>query len=136
VEPDKYSPRRLQDSISAAAAVGWVPAESWRLVLGAGYDGHAVPDYALSATNLDFDSAGGFIGLRRKLVAGLSGGLSYAQFFPFTREVTGGAWDVRDTEDSAYVDDRFSPDGPYRANADGTYAADMKAFGVRVDGHW
>ena len=136
VDPDKYSPRRLHDSLSASAAVGWMATPSWRLLLAGAYDGSAVPDYAISASNLDFDSAGGSIATSHTLGNGLVAGLTVSKFFPLTRVIDGSAWGVADADDDDYVDNRFSPDGPYRTSADGSYAASQSSVGVRLGGTW
>ena len=97
-----------------------------------GYNQHGVPDYAVSATNLDFDNAGVVLGARYKLKA-LELGLTYEKFLLFEREITDSAWGAA-TDSDDYVDERFSPGPapPLQVSANGTYAGAVDIFGVRV----
>jgi len=83
------------------------------------YNQYAIPDYAVSATNLDFTNIGGMLGVRYKLVGPVSFGVAYTKFFPKTRTITTSAWDVRDEDDAYYVDEYLSPKSPYKAAANG-----------------
>jgi hypothetical protein len=99
-------------------------------------DQNAVPDFALSATNLDFPLYYTIVGGRYQVNANLELGLSYGHFFLQKREVTHSAWDVRDTDSEDYIDDHFSPKSPYVASNNGTYKAHTDTIGIRVAAHF
>jgi long-subunit fatty acid transport protein len=132
ITPEKHVPRRLEDSISASIAARYQVRDTLHMVIGGAYDGNAVPDYAVSPTNLDFTSLGGHLGMGVQVTETVNVGASYARFFPFSRTITDSAWGVRDTDDPDYVDDRFSSVGPFRASSNGSYAAQQQAFGLRL----
>lgn len=131
VAQDIYSPRRVRNAVSVAAAGGYQVTDHLWLGLRLGYNPHAVPDYAVSSTNLDFDNLGGVVGARYE-VGPVTFGLAFQKYFLLTRTITTSAWDVRDTDDPSYVDDRFSAKNPYSANTNGTYAGSMNALSIRV----
>ena len=95
-----------------------------------GYNQNAVPDYAVSATNIDYANVGGTLAARYT-VGKVELGLSYGKFFPFERNIEHAAWNVKEGEDD-YVDEYFSPVTPYKAGTNGTYNARVDALGVRV----
>lgn len=132
VAETQYSPRRLHNSANLAANVGWQANDRFWLGGRLGYNGSAVPDFAVSATNLDFQNVGAQVAGRVKVVGPLQLGLSYAKFFTFPREITNSAWDVRDSSDPDYVDDHFSPKLPYKAGTNGRYVSRVDIVGVRL----
>ena len=108
-------------------------AVSDRLWLGLrlGYNQGAVPSYALSATNLDFDNAGAVIAARNRIKK-LELGLTYEKFFLFERTVTDSAWAAA-ADSPDYVDERFSPvEPPFQGSANGTYSGQVDIFGIRA----
>ncbi len=125
------SPRRLWDSMVISANGGyWVIPTVWvggRL----GYKQYAVPDYAVSATNLDFDAYGVSIAARYRIAKKFSVGLAYTKNFLVSREVTNSAWNAAEDSDD-YVDDRFTTELPYNASGNGTYEAQSNILGVRL----
>lgn len=127
-----YSPRRLWNNTNIAAFGGYQAND--KLWVGArfGWNQYAVPDYAVSATNLDFTNIGGMLGARYVIAGPVKLGLAYTKFFPQTRTITTSAWDIRDEDDPHYVDDRFSPKSPYKAQTNGTYSANVNIVGVRL----
>lgn len=132
VNPDIYAPRRLYSVTTLAGNGGyWITPWLWS---GArvGYKQYAVPDYAVSATNLDFESIGATLAARVKVSKSLTVGAVYTKNFLKTRTITNSAWDVRDPDDANYVDDRFSAKNPYGANANGVYSGESNVFGVRI----
>jgi hypothetical protein len=131
VAEEQYSPRRLRNTMDLNVNGGVDATDDLWLGLRLGYNQHAVPDYALSATNLDFDNAGAIIAARYT-VGKVELGLTYEKFFLFTRTVTNSAWGAsKDSDD--YVDERFSPTSPpYQVSANGTYKGDVDIFGIRV----
>lgn len=126
----QYSPKRLQNSTNLHALVGWQARERLWLGARAMYSENAVPDYAVSATNIDYQSVGGYLAARATL-GPLTVGLNYAKYFPFERLITNSAWDAEEGS-SDYVDEYFSPSLPYKANTDGLYQAKVDLVGVRV----
>lgn len=97
------------------------------------YNQNAVPDYAVGATNLDFENAGFMLAskyrfaLNEKKSKGLTVGLSYSKFFLVTRKVSGTAWGA-DVPDA-----RFSPaDPPVNVSGDGIYEGKVDIFGFRL----
>jgi len=133
VEPDKQVPRRVKNSVSGSFGVGYEPKPWLYLVGGAAYDSSAVPDYAVSATNLDFSSFGGVFDSRVRIDERFNIGLRYSKFFPKTRVIDNAAWDVRDSDSPDYVDEHFSSEGPYRASSNGEYKAQQNALGLRLE---
>lgn len=132
VAEESWSPRRLWNSATVGLQGGyWITDSVWagtRL----GYKQYAVPNYAVSATNLDYDAYGATLAARYRLKKKLTMGLSYTKNFLTPREITNSAWDVRDEEDANYVDERFSTANPYSASANGTYSAQSNIFGLTV----
>jgi hypothetical protein len=110
---------------------GYAVSDPLWLGLRLGYNQGAVPDSALSATNLDFDNAGAVIAVRYR-VNGLELGLTYEKFFLFEHTVTDSAWGALEGSDD-YVDERFSPgEPPFQVSANGTYAGQVDIFGIRA----
>lgn len=127
-----YSPRRLWNALDISANGGyWVTDAFW---VGArlGYKQYAVPDYAVNATNIDFDVYGGTLAARYRFAKKYTVGLAYTKNILGTRVIKNSAWDVRDPEDSDYKDDRFTTVAPYNASANGTYTANNNVFGLRL----
>lgn len=131
VASTQYSPRRLENSINFAANVGYQATEAIWVGGRLAYNQNAVPDYAVSATNIDYESVGATLA-GRYTVGKVELGLTYGKFFPFERAITNSAWDVRDDTDPDYVDEFFSPVTPYKAGTNGTYKAKVDLVGVRV----
>jgi long-subunit fatty acid transport protein len=131
VATTQYSPRRLWNSSNFAAFTGFSPMDKLYLGLRGGYQQNAVPDFAVSATNLDFQSVGTMVAARYKVAGPVELGLSYTRFFLFERTITNSAWGVPEGE-ANYRDDRFSPVLPYKANTNGTYAGRDHVLGLRV----
>jgi long-subunit fatty acid transport protein len=127
-----YSPRRLWNSANLGINTGYWLSDRYWVGGRVGYNQNAVPDYAVSATNLDFENFGIQLAGRTILKDKFTLGLSYSKFFLTERVITNSAWDVRDTEDSHYVDDRFSPKNPYKASGNGTYGGAVDIVGLRL----
>ncbi|MBN1335881.1 MAG: outer membrane protein transport protein [Deltaproteobacteria bacterium] len=132
VADTQYSPRRLENMVNVYGSAGWQASDRLWLGLKGGYHPHAVPDYAVSATNLDFTSVGAQLGFRVRIAGDFEAGVAYSKYFLFDREITNSAWDVRDPDDPDYVDDRFSPKNPYKASANGLYSGLVDTVGVRL----
>ena len=127
VAEEQWSPRRLWNSGNYAVNGGYRVNDLLWLGARAQYSQNAVPDYAVSATNLDYESVGGQLAARfrfgqdRKFTAGLS----YAKFFTFDRTITNSVWDIGNG------DPRFSPATPFKANTNGTFSSKVDIAGVR-----
>lgn len=131
VAEKQYSPRRLWNAMNLAANAGYQLGDTWWFGGRVGYNQNAVPNYAVSATNLDFVTTGAQLAARYTFAKHLTVGLSYSKFFLQPRTITNSAWNA--PEGSAYyVDDRFSPKNPYTASANGTYQGAVDIAGVRV----
>lgn len=132
VPETSYNPRRLWNAMNVSVNGGYQVLDQLWLGGRVGWDQYAVPNFAVSPTNLDF-TAWGLQGAARWRVAGpVTLGLSYTHFFLGTRTITNSAWDVRDEADAAYVDEFFSPKNPYVANTNGTYGGAVNTVGLRV----
>lgn len=126
IDSQQYSPRRLWNSMSVSQLGGvqfnedlWA---GWRLM----YNQNAVPSYAVSPSNLDFESVGFALGGRYTIAGPFTVGLNYTKYFLFTREITDSAWDLRDGNP------RFSPELPYKASTNGTYGGNVDSVGLRL----
>jgi long-subunit fatty acid transport protein len=131
VSEDIYSPRRLQNAINFATHAGYdLNEQTWFGVRGS-YSHHAVPDFAVTATNLDYNSFGIAFGARRNLTESLILGLAFTHYQVQAREITNSARNApQGSED--YIDDRFSPNGPFSASGNGNYHATNNVFGLRL----
>jgi len=56
--------------------------------------------------------------------------------FPTARTITSSAWDVRlvtlDDDATYYVDERFSPQLPFTASANGSYSASLDSLAISL----
>ncbi len=136
IASEQYAPRRLENAVSAALSATWAPHPRGDLTLRLGVNTPAVSEQVLSPVNLDFFTWGGGLQARAAIWGPLTLGLSYSKYFPVERTVTDSAWDVRDPEDPDYIDDRFSPQQPYKASANGVYRARSNTFGLRIQADW
>ncbi|MFH1466124.1 MAG: outer membrane protein transport protein [Pseudomonadota bacterium] len=125
IATQQYAPRRLWNAMNGVATVGLQANDKLWLGGRLGVNQYAVPDYALSATNLDFANVGVVLGGRYK-VGKVTLGLAYSKFFLLTREITDSAWNLQDGNA------RFSPVTPYKASANGTYSGAADALGLRI----
>jgi hypothetical protein len=132
IATEQFSPRRLRNSYNVATTWGYAAHDKLWLGGRVGTNTSAVPDYAVSATNLDFANVGAQAAVRFTPSEKFQIGLSYAKFFLFDREITHAAWDVRDTGSPDYVDERFSPKNPYKAGTNGTYDGEADSVGLRI----
>jgi len=132
VATEQWSPRRLRNTMDLNVNAGYAVSDPLWLGLRLGYNQSAVPDYAVSATNLDFENAGVVLAARYKVKA-LELGLTYQKFILFERTITDSAWGAA-TDSEDYVDERFSPGPapPLQVSANGTYSGSIDIFGVRV----
>jgi long-subunit fatty acid transport protein len=131
VDDKQYSPRRLWNSVNYGANAGWQVTDPVWIGGRVGYNQNAVPDYAVSATNLDFQSIGVQAAGRYKIGKKLTLGLSYSKFFTFERTITDSAWNDQQG-DRAGWDPRFTPQVPYKAGTNGTYKSKVDVVGLRV----
>lgn len=124
-----YSPRRLWNA-NTFLLQGGRRLGAWDLSGQTRYNQFAVPDYAVSASNLDFETVFVSVAGRRAVGERLSLGLSYSHAFLVTRTVTTSAWDLGDGNE------RFSPAAPATTSGNGTYAAVADLLGVQVRYRW
>ena len=132
-----YSPRRLWDASNFTLFAGYQA--NYNIWLGGrvAYNQNAVPDYAVSPTNLDFENAGFQIGTRYTFgeegdASRWTVGLSYAKFFLFERKITNSAWNQ--WPNVGGPDLRFSPkETPKNVSANGHYQAAVDIVGLRVE---
>jgi long-chain fatty acid transport protein len=132
VKTEQFSPRRVWNATNLAATAGYQANDKLWVGGRLAYNQFAIPDYAVSATNLDFTNIGGMLGVRYNIGGPVTLGVAYTKFFPQTRTITTSAWDVRDEDDDYFVDEYLSPKSPYKANANGEYSADVDIVGIRV----
>ena len=128
VAEEQWSPRRLWNSGNYAINGSYNFSKKFWLGWRAQYSQNAVPNYAVSGTNLDFQSVGGQLAGRFRFGKDekFTAGLSYAKFFTQDREITNSAWG---TENG---DPRFSPETPYKANTNGTFSNQTDIVGARL----
>lgn len=133
VAKEQYSPRRLLDANNIALFSGYQMSDEVWLGGRVGYNQNAVPDYAVGATNLDFENAGFTLGAKYRMALnsdkskGLTVGLAYSKFFLVTRTVSGTAWGAD------VPDERFSPaEPPINVSGDGVYEGKVDIFGFRL----
>ncbi|MFT4976072.1 MAG: long-subunit fatty acid transport protein [Myxococcota bacterium] len=124
-----YSPRRLWNA-NTVFVQGSRPLNDWHLSGQARYNQFAVPDYAVSASNLDFDTIILQLAGRREVREGLSLGLSYSRIFLLSRTITDSAWNLGDGNA------RFSPAAPATTSGVGTYQASADLLGVQLRRRW
>jgi hypothetical protein len=134
---DQYSPRRLQDAWAVQVGVLGELGEANRVGASARWQQSAVPEFAVSVTNLDMETWSFSLFCDRQvgpLVVGIHG--RHVVIPP--RTVEHSAWDVREVTlegDSDFVDERFSPQLPFTASTNGTYTAAHDSVVLRV-GFW
>ena len=132
VSKDISSPRRLWDATNYAVFGGYQATRQWWLGARVQYNQNAVPDYAVSATNLDFENTGFMVGSRYRMPfgkkdGGVTVGLSYSKFYLRDRKVSGTAWGA------GGPDEAFSPtEPPFNVSADGHYRGKVDVVGLRV----
>jgi hypothetical protein len=133
VNKQQWGARRLWDANNFALFSGYQLDENIWVGGRLGYNQNAVPDYAVSPTNLDFENVGFQIGGKYRFKVGkakengVTVGLSYSKFFLFTREVSDTAWggDV--------PDEHFSPkEAPFNVSSDGRYEGRVDILGFRL----
>lgn len=126
IATEQYSPRRLWNAMSISQLGGYRFNDDlwagWRLM----YNQNAVPSYAVSPSNLDFENVGFSLAGRYNISGPFTLGLNYTKYFLFTREITDSAWDLRDGNP------RFSPELPYKAGTNGTYKGNADSIGLRL----
>jgi len=128
-----FSPRRLWDATNYTLFGGYQFNHNIWLGGRVGYNQNAVPEYAVSPTNLDFENAGFQLGTRYTFgepndPSAWTLGLSYSKFFLFERKIANSAWQ------GDGPDERFSPtDPPLNVSADGHYQAKVDIVGLRVE---
>lgn len=130
IAQDQYAPVRLWNASSFSANVGVQAAPRVWLGLKGAYNQNAVPSYAVSSANLDFENVGVQAAARVKLSQVVTLGLTYSHFFLFTRDVTDSAFNLGDGND------RFTPTLPYTSNTDGVYSGYVNNVGLRLTADW
>jgi long-chain fatty acid transport protein len=126
IAKDQYNPARTWNAATFVLYGGYQLTPALWLGARGEYNQYAVPDYSVNAVNLDFENVGAMLGARYKIGKNLVLGVSYSHFFLFSRTITDSAWDRRDGNE------RFSPELPYKANANGTYSGYANNVGLRV----
>lgn len=126
IATEQYSPRRLWNAMDVHVLVGVRPIDKVEAYARLMYNQNAVPDYAVSPSNLDFQNVGVSLAGRYRVIAPLVLGLGYTKYFLFERTITDSAWDLRDGNT------RFSPELPYKAGTNGTYGGLVDSIGLRI----
>jgi long-subunit fatty acid transport protein len=126
-----YNPRRLWNSLNIGVSGGYQALPKLWLGARVGWDQYAVPDWAISPTNLDFDAYGLQGAVRWRVARPVTLGLSYTHFFLDSVTVKHSAWGA--SEDSAdYRDEYFTTALPYQHSTNGFYSGHVNTVGVRV----
>jgi hypothetical protein len=137
VPTEFYQPRRLENSTYSRVGLAADVLPSVELAVHAARQTPAVQSYALHALQQDFLTTD--LGLHTRVALGesLSVGLSYVRRTAESRLIDDSAWDVRSVtaEDllEDYVDERFSPQQPYLASANGEYAHESHGLSLRLE---
>lgn len=126
IAKDQYNPSRLWNAASFALHGGYDVTDRLWVGLRGNYNQYAVPSYSVSPVNLDFENVAVLAGARYRLGDHLELGLTYGHVFLFTRTITDSAWNLQDGND------RFSPELPYKASANGVYSGSVNHVGLRV----
>lgn len=92
------------------------------------YDHHGIPDSALSANNIDFDSVIPSVLVQVNPIEQLGIGLSYSHHFLMTRTTTTSAYSVTIDDANAQPDRYFYP------SSNGTYGGSINRLGIVVRG--
>jgi hypothetical protein len=131
---DQYSPRRLQDVWAVQVGVLGELGDANRLGASARWQQSAVPEYAVSVTNLDMETWSFSLFGERQL-GPLAVGIHGRHVVAPPRTVENSAWDVRMVTlegDSNFVDERFSPQLPFTASTNGTYSVALDSVALRI----
>lgn len=126
ISDEIYSPRRLWNSSNFIFLGGAQLSDKLWLGWRTNYNQYAVPDYAVTPTNLDFANVGGMVAARYQVAGPLALQLAYSKFFLFSREITDSAWNLGDGNE------RFSPEYPFLTSGNGTYSGNVDVFGLRL----
>jgi len=133
--PDQYMPRRLENTWALQAGVLASIGEQNRLGGSARWQQSAVPEFAVSAVNLDM-TTWCLSAYADHAWQGLTLGLAARHVLVPNRVVDESGWDVRDTslsEDSGFVDERFSPQFPFAASTNGRYSVSLNSVALRLE---
>jgi len=82
-------PRHWQDAFGLRAGASLYPTDAFEIMVGAGYDGNAIPDATLDPSISDFDDISFAVGGRVKIVKQLAVALTYTHLFYIPRNTTG-----------------------------------------------
>ena len=137
VSEEFYQPQRLKDSMYFSAGVVGSVVPRLDLGLHASWQTPAIEDFALNALQQDYETLDLGLHSSVRLREGLHLGLSYVHRRAQSRTIENSAWDVRSitAEDllEDYVDERFSPQLPYVAGANGEYAHQSQLVSLRLE---
>ena len=137
ISPDFYQPQRLESSTYTRVGLAADVLPFVELGVHAARQTPAVQSYALNALQQDFLTTDLGLHTRVDLGKSLSLGLSYVRRTAVSRLIDDSAWDVRSitAEDllEDYVDERFSPQQPYLASANGDYAHESHGLALRLE---
>jgi long-subunit fatty acid transport protein len=126
ISATQINPRRLWNSANFHLLSSVKPSDKSWLGIRLGYNQNAVPDYAVSPANLDFENVGVMLGGRYKVGGPFVVGLNYSKFFLFERNITTSAWNLQDGNAA------FSPALPYKTSTNGTYSGAVDGVSVRL----
>jgi long-subunit fatty acid transport protein len=126
IATQQYNPRRLWNSMDISQLGGVQITDDWWAGWRLMYNQNAVPDYAVSPANLDYQNVGVSVAGRVNVSGPLTLGLAYTKYFLFTRTITDSAWDLRDGNP------RFSAELPYKSGTNGTYSGSVDTVGLRI----
>ncbi len=137
---ENYLALRLKNRFSLQGGVDFRVHERFNIQGEVEWRQPSVPDYAVNAMNLDFETLTLGGGIEGSLFGEIVLGLDFAEVLSIPRRITNSAWDVRvaslDDVDPDYVDERFSPQLPYTASGNGYYESEMRTFSVRIAGSY
>jgi hypothetical protein len=137
---ENYLPLRLENRLAVHGGVDLRVSERFSVQGEVEWRQPSVPDYAVNAVILDFETLAVGGGLDVSLFGGVVLGLDYIEVLSIPRLITNSAWDVRVDSlveiDPDYVDERFSPQLPYTASGNGNYESEMRTFSVRLRGNY
>jgi long-chain fatty acid transport protein len=82
-------PRHWKDAFGVKLSGSYFVGEPLEIMLGAGYDGNAIPDEALDPALMDFHDISASLGARYQVVDPMFVALTFTQLFYFSRDTAG-----------------------------------------------
>ncbi len=82
-------PRHWEDAFGVRAGASYFMNDPLEVMVGAGYDGNAIPDQALDPALMDFHDVTASLGARYQVIEPMFVALTFSQIFYFSRDTAG-----------------------------------------------